>query len=461
MRKFGLLTAGAFLWTGAAWAADSGDVSVTIYNSDLALVQDVRTLDLNGGRQKIEFKDVSAAIRPETVTLSSQGVEIVEQNFDFDLLSPDKMMEKAVGQQVKLVRINPGNGKETTETATVLAVNGGVVLRVGDHIEVLRDDSLPTRVIFDKVPDNLRARPTLSVTVDSKAGGARPGTLSYLTSGLSWKADYVALFDEGKSALDLQGWITLTNQSGSSFTNAKTRLVAGDVQTVSNNYSYGGYRPSYNNYPTNRGAGTEGDGGGLGDYHIYPLPERTTIAQNQTKQVSFIEADGVKAQKAYEYRANGFSSAGEPAHVNAVIVFNSGKAAGIGAALPAGTVRVYMRDRDGEPRFIGENAIDHTPQGSTLAIKTGEAFDVTVLPTLTAEAKETKTRTRYSMSYLVRNARPQAATVIIRQSGLGRDGKVIDESIASKRIDSDTLEYAVPVPANGETTLTFTVSAGW
>ncbi len=457
MRKYGLLTAGAFLWAGAAWAADSGDVSVTIYNSDLALVQDSRTLDLNGGRQKIEFKDVSAAIRPETVTLSAQGVEIVEQNFDFDLLSPDKMMEKAVGQQVKLVRTNPGNGKETTETATVLAVNGGVVLKVGDHIEILRDDSLPTRVIFDKVPDNLRARPTLSVTVDSRSAGAKPATLSYLTSGLSWKADYVALFDEAKGALDLQGWITLTNQSGSSFTNAKTRLVAGDVQTVNN---YGGYRP-YNSYPSNRGAGTEGAGGGLGDYHIYPLPERTTIAQNQTKQVSFLEADGVKAQKAYEYSASGFGSASEPAHANSVIAFNSGKGAGLGAALPAGTVRVYMRDQDGEPRFIGENAIDHTPQGSTLAIKTGEAFDVTVLPTLVTEAKETKTRTKYSMSYLVRNARPQAATVIIRQSGLGRDGKVIDESIASKRIDADTLEYAVPVAANGETTLTFTVSAGW
>ena len=134
MRKYGLLTAGAFLWAGAAWSAESGDLSVTIYNADLALVQDVRTLDLTGGRQKIEFKDVSAAIRPETVTLSAQGVEIIEQNFDFDLLSPDTMMEKAVGQQVKLIRTNPGNGKETTETATVLAVNGGVVRYPGATI---------------------------------------------------------------------------------------------------------------------------------------------------------------------------------------------------------------------------------------------------------------------------------------------------------------------------------------
>ena len=170
------------------WGAERS-VSVTIYTNDLALVQDTREIQVQAGRQRVEFQDVSGKIRPETVSLTSSDISIVEQNFDFDLLTPGKLMEKAVGQQVTLVRVNPSNGAETREQAQVLATNSGVVLKIGDHIEVLRDDGLPVRVIFDKVPENLRARPTLSVTVDSRHAGARPATLSYLTPGLGWKAD--------------------------------------------------------------------------------------------------------------------------------------------------------------------------------------------------------------------------------------------------------------------------------
>ena len=172
-----LLTAPLLIPTGAS-AQTAPKLSITIYNNDLALVQDVRTLDVAAGRQRLEFKDVSAAIRPETVSLSAPGIEIVEQNFDFDLLTPDKLMEKAVGRQIRIIRTNPGDGKETSEVATVLSANEGVVLKIGDRIEVLRDDGVPTRVIFDKVPETLRARPTLSVMVDAAHGGPRPAKLT-------------------------------------------------------------------------------------------------------------------------------------------------------------------------------------------------------------------------------------------------------------------------------------------
>ena len=204
----------AALSSGSAAGAAAPGVAVTIYANNLALVQDTRTLDLTGGRQRVEFKNVSAEIRPETVSLTAAGINIIEQNFDFDLLSPGKMMEKAVGHTVTIVRTNPANGAETREQAEVLAVNGGVVLKIGDRIEVLRDDGLPARVIFDKVPDNLRASPTLSITLTAEPAGSRPATLSYLTPGLGWRADYVALFDEGAGKIDVQGWVTLTNTSG-------------------------------------------------------------------------------------------------------------------------------------------------------------------------------------------------------------------------------------------------------
>lgn len=462
-RRALLASAGLLLVPLDAARAQAREVSITIYNSDLALVEDARPLDLRAGRQKLEFKDVSAQIRPETVSLSVPGVSILEQNFDYDLLTPDKLMEKAVGQQVKIVRTNPGDGKETTEVATVLAANQGVVLKIGDRIEVLRDDGVPTRVIFDKVPETLRARPTLSVSIEAANAGPRQAKLSYLTSGLSWKADYVALFDEARNALDLQGWITLSNTSGTPFENAKTQLVAGDVNQLTSTNTYRQpRRVTPGGVPGVVRAGAEnGTGARIADYYVYPLPERTTIASNQNKQVGFLSAQGVAARKVYEVREGWFSTQAEPVKAVVAIQFSNGRLGGLGSQLPAGVMRVYMRDAAGDPKFVGENAIGHTPAGSELSIKTGEAFDVSSQATLVAETRVSKTRTRYEMKYLLRNAKDQPVTVELRQGGLWRDGEVKAESLKSRVIDARTLGWSVPVPANGETTLTFTVETGW
>jgi len=441
---------------------DNQRLSLTIYNADLALIQDTRSLDIPAGRTRLEFKDVSASIKPETVALSAPGVAIVEQNFDFDLLTPAKLMEKAVGQQVHIVRINPGNGEQITETATVLSVNEGVVLKIGDRIEVLRADSVPTRVIFPKVPDNLRARPTLSINVQSDRGGKRDGTLSYLSGGLSWKADYVALFDEKAGKADLQGWITLTNQSGTTYTNAQTQLVAGNINLVNAQQPDWREMQRRQQMQSMRSAGTEANSKPqIADYYLYPLAERTTIAENQTKQVGFVDAAGVTARKAYQYRAEWFTSQPEPAHVDVVVQFANSQRTGLGTQMPAGIVRVYMKDLEGKPKFVGEDKIEHTPQGSELSIKTGEAFDVTVQPTLVKQERVTLFRSKYSMEYLIRSARKEASTVEIKQSGLWRDGRVLTESHKSTSVDAYTLKWDVPVPANGETKLTFTVETGW
>jgi len=298
MRRLALFFGLGALLAAPPGAADAAsDLSLTVYNSDLALVQDVRRLDAPAGRTRLEFRDVSASIRPETVTLSGDGLAIVEQNFDYDLLTPAKMMEKAVGKQIKIVRTMPGTGRETTESATVLSVNDGVILKIGNRIEVLRDDGIPTRVIFDSIPANLRASPTLSVTVDASSTGPRDVTLSYLTTGLSWKADYVALFDEEKGALRLQGWITLTNNSGTTFDNARTQLVAGDINltgTQAQNWQRQQAQSTFNGGTNSAGQGS------VADYLLYSLPERVTIAENQTKQVGFIELHDVKSSKSYD-----------------------------------------------------------------------------------------------------------------------------------------------------------------
>ena len=443
---------------GPAEAAAASDLSLTIYNSDLALVQDHRRVEVPAGRSRLELKDVSAAIRPETAALTGEGLSVREQNFDFDLLTPAKMMEKAVGHQVQIVRVNPGDGHETTQTATVLSANDGVVLQVGDHVEVLRDDGVPTRVIFDRVPQTLRAQPTLSVMVDADRAGARQVDLSYLTTGLSWKADYVALFDEARGALDLQGWVTLTNTSGTGFADAKTLLVAGDVQLDS-----GQTQPWRLRRPSTGvvRAGTEGsDTPGIGDFYLYPLPERTTVADKQTKQVGIITAKGVQAHKVYRYEANGFTSQSDPQHVDVAVDFSNASAGGLGRPLPAGTVRVYQRDAAGQAQFMGESPVGHTPRGSDLSLKIGEAFDVTVQPTLVGDETSGVFTHRYSLSYAFHNAKAAPVVVELRQDGLGPSGEIVKESQKSRRLDATTRVWAVSVPAKGEATLTFTAKTG-
>lgn len=495
MRSFGwngaaaLTVMASLAVSGAAGAqADGanaqGDVSITIYNNNLALIQDTRQLSLPSGRSKQDFPDVSAAIRPETVSIQAEGAGVVEQNFDYDLLSPDKLMDKAVGQTVTLVRTNPATGAETSEPAEVLANNNGTIVRVGNRIEILGGQ----RVVFPSLPPGLRARPTLSVTLDSSRAGRRPVTLSYLSRAFGWKADYVALFDEKAGKLDMQGWITLTNSSGTGFGNARVLLVAGkpagsddDDEDDDDGNGYRPARPSGNRAGTQSAAREQ-----LGDYYVYPIAARTTVANAQQKQVGFLDTAGVPATKGYTFRNAWSGQSNDPQGVDTVLRFSTARAAGLGDALPQGTVRVYMRDAQGQPQFIGENTIPHTPMGSTLAIKTGEAFDVKVKPTLVrreriqsdewersaryrvtvsgkpptlVQVESSPTYWRTTMSYTLTNARAEPVTVELVQAGLDRswsgwDVRVPSESQTGQQRSQDERVWMVAVPAGGEVTLT-------
>jgi hypothetical protein len=439
-----------------AMAADR-TLSVTIYADDLALVQDRRDIEVKGGRQRIEFQDVSAQIRPETASLSAADISIVEQNFDFDLLTPAKLMEKAVGHEVAIVRVNPATGAETREQALVLATNGGVVLKIGQRIEVLRDDGLPVRVIFDKVPENLRARPTLSVTVIGGRAGTRPAILSYLTPGLGWKADYVALYNEADSKIDVQGWVTLTNSSGVTYDNAQTLLVAGSPTQVNGGERQPNYYRGPQPHPTLQQAGTEsGSRERLGDYYLYPLAERTTIANLQTKQVSFLDVHGVPAEHGYEYRNRWLGTAETPQSAKTIYSFSTSAHAGLGDQLPAGVLRFYMRDKRGDPQFIGESRIDHTPMGSTLSLATGDAFDVKVRAVVDKRTRLSTFDWQSEMRYELSNALPRPVTVKLLQEGLWGDSRITAESQKSTRRSAETAEWAVTVPANGKASLTAT-----
>ncbi|AKH41223.1 hypothetical protein FHS61_001750 [Altererythrobacter atlanticus] len=460
-----------------------GDLSVTIYNGNLALVQDVRQLEIASGRSRIAFPDVSAQIRPETLSFAARDTAIVEQNFDFDLLTPSKMMEKAIGQTVTLVRTNPATGAETRERAKVLSTAGGTVVQIGDRIEVLRDDGLPVRVVFDRVPPNLRAKPTLSVTVESSSSGTRPASIRYLTPGLGWSSDYVALYDEGRGTVDMQGWVTLTNSTGTTFHSADTLLVAGNPNGSSSRQPGRGYNPRIAPDISRTVPGTEtAERERLGDYYLYPIAERTTIANNQTKQVSFLDVQGVPARKIYGRTVGWLASDTQPVNVSSQIAFSSSKEGGLGDALPAGTVRFYQRDGQGNPQFIGENGIGHTPMGSELVLSTGDAFDVFVQaevekrePINAAEYERSAryrviengeavrevqldravTHYRTTMRYTLTNAKPEPVEVELVQSGLDRgwwasDYRIPSEDVPGEQLNADARKYVISVPANGE-----------
>jgi len=454
---------GASLLAGLASSAlaDDSQVSLTIYNKNIALIEHVRPISAPAGKQRIEFPGVSAQILPATVSFAAPNVTLIEQNFDYDLLTPAKLMEKAVGSTVRIIRVNPATGAETAETAEVLSTVGGTVLRIGTRIEILRDDNLPTRVIFDKVPENLRAQPTLSVLVNAAKPVNETARLTYLTRGITWSADYVAVFDEVKTETSMQGWITLKNTSGTTFPNARVQLVAGDVNLADNEDQWWQIWQQRRN-TSQRSAGTENSGRQqLGDYYIYPIKPLTTVANNQDKQTSFLDAEGVKATKGYEVAYYGFVSSDEPESASVRVRFSNSKAAGLGDALPSGIVRVYMRDARGQPQFVGEDHIGHTSAGSELSLKIGDAFDVTVLPTVERSTRISKRKIDYDMNYLLRNARSTPVVVTLRQDGLWRENLVLSETIKGRRTDSDSFAWDVPVPANGEATLKFSIRQSW
>ncbi len=463
-------------------ASAQGDLSVTIYNNGQALVQDIRQLPIPNGRSTITFPDVSAMIRPETLSFNAANTGIVEQNFDFDLLTPQKLMEKAIGQTVTLIRTNPATGRETTQRAQVLSTAGGVVVRVDGRIEVLRDDGLPVRVIFDEVPPNLRARPTLSVTLNSSRGGTRPASIRYLTPGLGWSSDYVALFDEARGTVDMQGWVTLTNTTGTTFTQANTLLVAGNVGGSYNQPRGDRLRPNSRSGSQMRPGTQTADRERLGDFYLYPIEGRTTIANNQTKQVSFLDVQGVPARRNYAASSGWLQSDSDFRQVATGISFSSSSEGGLGDALPAGTVRFYQRDTQGNPQFIGENSIGHTPMGSQLTLRTGDAFDVFVKAEVESRGKiaaaEYERSARYrvieagqvvrevevdravdhyrtTMRYTFTNAKPEPVEVEFTQNGLdygwwAQDYRVVSEDVPGEQLNAGSRLYKVSVPANGE-----------
>lgn len=444
--------------------ADQQEVAVTIYNENLALVRDQRRVTLQPGENRLALREVSAGIRPETALLRSlgdpDGIGVIEQNFDFDLLTPQKLLEKYVGKSVRVVRVHPQTGAESYETAEVLAASDGVVLKIGDHIET----GVPGRLVYPDVPADLRDRPTLVMQLNSAKGGEQQLELAYLTSGLAWAADYVAQLSADDTRLDLSGWVTLTNRSGASYRQARLQLVAGDVNQVPQAEPMAaGLRMDKMEIAAPAAMQEEN----LFEYHLYTLDRPTTIRENQTKQVSLLSAAGVPVTREYllqggDYYYRGqYDSLGEKLKVGAFLELVNRRENGLGMPLPKGVVRVYKKDSQGRAQFVGEDRIDHTPKNETIRLKLGDAFDIT------ADKKQTDFQKlnsfgRYNYAFesayeiKLKNAKDEAVTVRVVEPMPG-DWEVVGESHPHRKESSGMAGWRIEVPADGNATLTYRV----
>ncbi len=452
---------------------DQKALAVTIYNDNLALVKDTREVRLPKGEVRLAFQEVSAQIRPETALLRSltapKDFWVSEQNFDFDLLTPQKLLDKYVGEKVTVVHSVPNadgaGSKEIQEEATVLATNSGTVLQFIDRIET----SIPGRIVYPKVPGNLRARPTLVISLNSGMDRPQSLELSYLTGGLSWRADYVANLSSDEKALDLSGWVTLTNQSGATYPNATLQLVAGDVNRAKQ-------RPERAlamgiMMDRAKAAVPQMAEESLFEYHLYTLNRPTTLAVNQTKQVALLSASAVPVRKEYllqgqpYYYSGSYGDLGEKQKVGVFVEFDNKESSRLGMPLPKGIIRVYKCDSEGHAQFVGEDNVDHTPKNELVRLKLGDAFDVT------ARRKQTDYKSlgrqgkfgnvhESAFEIKLKNAKREPVTVSVLEPMPG-DWEVLQNSHPFTKETAGTARFKVTVPAEGSATLTYRVRVKW
>lgn len=472
---------------------DQTAVSLTVYSNGRSMIRERRKIKFEKGRSALELQDVSSQMMSETAQLRNvktpEDLLVLEQNLEFDLLSPTKLLEKYLGRNVSVIRTHPTNGSDTSETAEVLSTQNGVVLKLKDRIET----GLPGRIAFPEVPKNLRSEPTLSLLVESRRSGEQEVELNYLSEGINWKADYIADLNENDDSLNLTGFVTLTNQSSTAFRNAQLQLMAGNIQTVEQ--PRGRIRAKMN-YANAVMAETSADavslpqmqGESFFEYHLYTLPRQTTILSNQTKQLTLLQVSDVEARKEIIFESSGYylnddSLGGEdedggaggasdnvelgaPIPGGVFVAFENDKKSRLGMALPAGIVRVYKRDKANLSQFIGEDKIRHVPENERVRVRLGSSFDVMArkkqlslknLPPVKVQGRDVRV-VEFTNRVTLSNAKDREQQVIFRDS-LPSDPKILKSNLEYKMLNKSTAEWRASVPAKSKRVLEYTVRA--
>ena len=459
-------------------AAAASATEVTVYNTNLGLVKEVRPFSFKTGIVELKVEDVAAQIDPTSVHFKSltapDAVTVLEQDFRYDLASPDTILNRYLGKEIELERVAGRDGDKKEVIKGVLLSNaGGRVLQSGGKI-LINPAGSP---VLPELPEGLLTKPTLAWKLNVTKGGQHQGELSYMTAGMSWSADYVLVVDKDDAKGDLTAWTTVVNNSGATYKDAKLKLVAGDVHRAqvpmrAEGRSYAAKAMMMDAMAPNM---TEKS---FFEYHLYTLARPTTLAENSSKQVEMASAAGVPIKKLYVYDGAenvqwsyyGDSGYWDPNYglqsgkkVAVLLEFQNKKSEGLGIPLPKGRVRVYKKDDEGSLQFAGEDAIDHTPKDEKVRVKMGDAFDVVGERKRTDYSSDLRAR-RFEETFEVRlrNHKDADATVVVVEH-LYRwtNWKITGASAKYAKKDAQTVEFTVPVPKDGEAVVTYTVKYAW
>ena len=445
---------------------DQRNVAITVYNSNLGLVKDTRTLKLPRGTSQLRFMDVAQQINPTTVHIKSltaaSALEVIEQSYEYDLLNPQKLLDKYVGRELTLVlRKLENNTEQLVPTrATLLSNNAGQVWQIGEQIVINPTNIADIR--FDRLPADLIAKPTLVWTLNNTGADAHTVEASYLTTGINWRSDYVVVVNQTDTKADLNAWVTIDNRSGATYRNAELKLVAGDVNRVAEPVNARMEMRAKTDMVAGAAA-PQFQEQSFFEYHLYGLQRPTTLKNNETKQISLLSAANFNVRKelvlnGQQFYYQGYNNPGEPIKekVGVFIEFKNSKENQLGQPLPAGVVRVYKADTSGAQQFIGENRIDHTPKDESVRVKLGDAFDIV------AERKQTDYKViarrvfEYAYEIRLRNHKEEAVSVIVNEP-IGGDWEMVSSSIPAQKTAAFAARFVVPVAKDGETVLTYRV----
>jgi hypothetical protein len=446
---------------------DQTELSVTVYNSNIALVRDVRNLSLPSGVFRLKLMDIAATVNPATVHFRSLNepdkLGVLEQNYEYDLLEPAKLLNKYVGKEVTLVRsyLDNGTTKHEEIKATLLANNNGPVWKIGNDIVT---GGYAESYRFPEVPANLFDRPTLLMSLENSGSRKQQIEASYLAGNLSWNSDYVLTVGRDDKAADLDGWVTLANNSGTAFHNARLQLVAGDLNRI-----HPAAAPMVaGDMAMNKAMRAEQFAQeNFSEYHLYTLGRKTSVEDKETKQISLLQGSGVPVEKRFVVNGQNFyyhnqQNPGSPIKDNVMVYykFRNEEKAGLGMPMPAGNVRVYQKDSKGNILFVGEDRIDHTPKDETLNIHIGNAFDVI------SERKQTDYKRidshvwEMEFEITLRNHKDAPISVEVNEP-IGGDWEMLNSSYKYTKTAAWAAQFNVPVAANGTSVLKYRIRARW
>jgi hypothetical protein len=447
--------------------ADQTELNVTVYNSNIALIRDVRQLTLPSGGFRLKFMDIAATVNPATVHFRSltdpEKLGVIEQNYEYDLLEPAKLLHKYVGKEVTLIRVSQENGTTKREEikATLLSDNNGQVWKIGNDIVT---GGYAESYRFPEVPANLYDRPTLLMSLENSGAHKQQIEASYLANGLSWNADYVLTVGRDDKAADLDGWVTLGNNSGTAFHNARLQLVAGDLNRVAAPPPMMAMKSRAADMAV---AAPQFQQENFSEYHLYTLGRKTSVEDKESKQISLLQGSGVPVAKSfvvngqnYYYRSAQAPGAPIKDPVMVYYKFRNEEKSGLGMPLPAGNVRVYQKDFKGGILFIGEDRIDHTPKDENITVHIGNAFDI-VSERKQTDYKRVDNKT-WQMEYeiAIRNHKDVPVTVEVNEP-IGGSWEMLSHTYDFKKTGAFAAQFLVPVPKDGTAVLKYRVQATW